>query len=598
MEHAYYGGTVVCGIRFTTNWLREIEFEGELMHREDCQKKHYSFTAEPGCFIVGLRGYCASYLNGITGVLCREMEEFFGNDRYYYNDYYSLQNARVLTKVIGYSGLVVDKLQFVYDNDQSLTEMHGDGEGSYFEFALERGDCITSMTFQTAIFTVTAGGKARTLLQIEIWTKNGKYFKTGLYGRNFSELSEKERNQFAFQHLHKVNAKENEELFCLAGLYSKYMGRILTVYTRTRSRQAVRGATQRNSDGKKYLFVCQRNERERGIPKADPAVAGLIDMMLQDCAKSSSEFSKKREKIAFLPDVANFNDLASSNIVISDRDFQKAVLSGQYQYISIRSHGTEAGCGNYGAGLADVKWVRANQKEIQAKLKNTVINFNCCECGSRNGIEQYAGYQGFARELIDAGLRAAFAYTISYLSVAKVSVISDAAERGFHVRLSNLVDNKYLQLCDNKTPEEIAEAVEAEYKRLVFGTGRGDGYIGLLPDIANLSGRDGVVFEHKKDIVRALGKKLCASGKKVLYTEDGDPKTTEAALALREELRVWLQKAGKDGLCQRIYAGYLNFFVNYTHLCGPGKKRPDSALKKNNLGEMCSDFAHQDGGEL
>lgn len=154
---------------------------------------------------------------------------------------------------------------------------------------------------------------------------------------------------------------------------------------------------------------------------------------------------------------------------------EKAVLSGQYQYISIRSHGTEAGCGNYGAGL-----------------------------------------------------RAAFAYIISYLFVENASIISDPEEAIYYVKFSNLVDNKYLQLCDSKTPEKIAEAVKAEYKRQLFGTGAGNGYAGLLPDISDLSGKEGVVFDNKTDIVRVFGKKLRTPDKKELYTEDGDPRTTEA----------------------------------------------------------------------
>lgn len=594
IEDVYFGGMVVCGIDFTTN-LREIPVAGNFMFCDNYNKKHYSFTAEPGCAIVGLKGYSGRYLNEITKVLCRETEKNVWDDKYYYNDYYSLQNARALTKVIGYSGLVIDKLQFVYDNDPLLTEMHGDGVGSYFEFVLEKGDYITKMVFHTAHATLQGFGSSQILIRIEIWTKNDKYFATGLLGKSFSQLP---KDTHLYHHNeYTVTAKENEELFCFAGVYSKYMGRVLTVYKRTRSRRAVRGAAQRNSDGKKYLFVCQRNERDGGVVKPDPAVASLIDMMLKNYTRLKAEV---QEKIAFLPDVVNFRELASSDVIISNRDFQKAVLSGQYQYISIRSHGTEAGCGNYGAGLADVKWVRDNKKEIMAKLGNTVINFNCCECGCRNRIEQYAGYQGFARECIDAGLRAAFAYTISYLFVENASIISDPEEAIYYVRFSNLVDNKYLYLCDSKTPEEIAEAVKAEYRRQLLGTRAGNGYAALLPDIRALSGKDGVVFDNKTDIVRAFGKKLRTPGKEALYTEDGDPRTTEAALTLRIKLNEWLKKyvLDKPGFYQRLYAGYLNFFVNYTHLCGPGKKKPDSDLKKNNLGEMCTDFGHQDGGEL
>lgn len=593
--HPYYEGTVLCGIHFTTSKQRVLKAEGDFMGQRSYES--YSFTAEEKHAIVGLKGYCGRYLNKITKVLCRETDENFRDDKYYYNDYYSLQNARTLTKVIGYSALVVDKLQFVYDNDPSLTEMHGNGNGSYFEFVLESGDYITKMVFHTAHSNLSGYGSSKILLRIEIWTQKGKYFTTGLYGNSFSQLSEKTQSYFYHPHDYTVTMKENEELFCLAGVYSKYMGRVLSVYKRTRSRRSAMGATQRNSDGKKYLFVCQRNERDGGVVKPDPAVASLIDMMLKNYTKLKAEV---RKKIAFLPDVANSRELASSDVIISDWDFQKAVLSGQYQYISIRSHGTEAGCGNYGAGLADVKWVRANKKEIMAKLRDTVINFNCCECGCRNGIEQYAGYQGFAREWINAGLRAAFAYTISYLFVENASIISDPEEAIYYVRFSNLVDNKYLQLCDSQTPEEIAEAVKAEYKRQLFGTGAGNGYAALLPDISTLSGKDGVVFDNKTDIVRAFGKKLRTPGKEALYTEDGDPRTTEAALTLRIKLNEWLKKyiLDKPGFYQRLYAGYLNFFVNYTHLCGPGKKKPDSGLKKNNLGEMCTDFAWQDGGEL
>lgn len=592
--HPYYDGTVLCGIHFTTNKQRVLKVKGDINWRID---ESYSFTAEENHAIVGLKGYCGKYLNEITKVLCRETDENFKDDKYYYNDYYSLQNAHTLTKVIGYSALVVDKLQFVYDNDPSLTEMHGNGNGSYFEFVLERDDYITKAVFHTAHSDLPGYGSSQVLLNMEIWTKKGNYFATGLYNKSFSQLPKDMQSHFSHRHKYTATMEENEELFCFAGVYSKYMGRVLTVYKRTRSKRSSLEAKQRNSDGKKYLFVCQRNKLDGGVVKPDSAVTSLIDMMLKNYTKLQPEV---REKIAFLPDVANSKELASSDVIISDRDFQKAILSGQYQYISIRCHGTEGGCGNYGAGLADVKWARANKNAIIAKLKDTVINFNCCECGCRNQTEQYTGYQGFARECIDAGLRAAFAYTIAYLFVEKPSAIVDPEEAIYYVRFSNLIDNKYLQLCDSKTPEEIADAVKAEYKRLLFGTGVGNGYAALLPDISYLSGKGGIIFSNKTDIVQVFGKKLRTPNKEALYTKDGDPRTTEAALALKKELNEWLEKyvTSKTGFYQRLYAGYVIFFVNYTHLCGPGKKKPDSYLKKNNLGEMCTDFAYQYDQEL
>lgn len=589
--NSYYGGTVLAGIHFTTNKQRVFKAEGSFMYK---YTNTYSFTAEDKHAIVGLKGYSDDYFNQITKVLCRQIDDNFEDDRFFYDDYYSLTNAKRLTKIVIHSGLVVDALQLVYDNDRSMTSMYGGTGGEYFEFPIDEDDYINKVKYHTGQVDYDGYGSSQVMLQLELWTKKGKYMKKGLYDEDLFDLDSATRSHISNYHVYSCTMKDGEELFCFAGVYSSYMGRILTVYNRLRSAKPSISTGQRNSDGKKYLFVCQINEISGGKPKKDPAVVGLVELMLRNYNNPNNFSTEQKNNIAFLPNVANSTELANSNVVINDDTFKKAVLSGQYTYISVRSHGTEAGCGNYGAGLMDVKWVRENKKLLASKLNNTVFNFNCCECGCRNTIEQYEGYYGLGRELINAGVRAVFAYTIAYLSVEKPLEIPVQDERAYYTKFYNLIDNKYIKLDETKDPEDIAEEIKKEYNRQLVN------YTSILPNISALSGLDEITFSNNVELVRAFGKKLRKQSPND-YTAEGEPITTEGALDIRNALNIWLDKhvdRSISGMYKRVYSGYYNFYTNNLHLVGPGKKDPDPTLKTNNLGELCSDFSNWDGGEL
>lgn len=606
VDYAYYGGRVLAAICFTTN--RDRSFQAEAGFKK-IATDHYSYNAEGGHAIVGLKGYCGKYLNGITKVYVRETADNFKDEQYYYNDYYSLVNAGRLTKVAGYSGLVIDKLQFIYDDDAELTRMHGNGWGTYFEFVLDEGEYFVKAVFRTAKWKYSKDDVPHALTQIQMWTNKGRELKQGLHGKSYPELSEKFNKALTHRHIYTIEMGKNEEIFCLAGMYSVYMGRILTVYKRIRQagQMALLSSDQINinSDGKEYLFVCQKNKKDGGVISTDKAVTGLVDMMLENCKKLDAKYL---DKISFLPDFYHSSELNVSQAIISTEDFEKALLSGQYRYISVRSHGTEAGCGNFGAGLVDVKWVREHKSEIKQKLRNTIINFNCCECGYRNITSQYSkgDYKGIAREFVEAGVRAVFAYTISYLSVERPLDIMDSTKKGYYYKFYNMIDNMYLKGADaGKDPEEIGNTVKKEFEALLYGRNPKivGGYVSLLQDISDKCGAGGVYFKDKKEIALAIGKKLWGehpSGKQ-WFTQTGSPKTTEGALEIRARFKRWLHDNFKPdiiGIIERTYEAYIDFYINYTHLCGPGEKSADSALRKDNQGEFCNEFCNKPEGEL
>lgn len=588
--HGYYNGEVLSSICFTTNKGKKFEVHGGLTNFREYK---FSYQSEDNHAILGLKGYATKYFNAITHVIDRETNISYEDEREYYDDYFSLVNAKRLTKITGYSALVIDKLQFVYDDDTKLTRMHGNGAGEYFEFILEADEYINKLIWHTAVIDFVSYGNSPVLIKLEIYTNKERKFVTGCYGKSLSEWDESFQKHFTHKHIYTVKMDENEELFCLSGVFSKYMGRILTVYKRKRTYRATLAEQQINSDNKDVLFVCQINKRDNNVTVRDDGPAGLVDMMLSYhkmsyLKKFDAGFSQEqKDKFAFLPSVHDVDSLRTSQVIISEYDFKKALLSGQYKYISIRSHGTQAGCGNAGAGLVDVKWVRENAGEIKKKLKNTIIVFNCCECAHRGNIEQYSGYEGLAREFIKAGVRAVFGYSIEYLSIRYYNKITDPDIKKAYRNIYNVIDDVCVKNMEMKTPEEVGELVRKKMLDQI------DEYGTKIDDFEKICSDKKIPAFDKKKFALYLGRNLREKDSfRSFYAEDGSITKSEGAQLLRDEVKSWFQNMPNEDTRRKQYSAYVDFYVNYQHLCGPGVKAADRELKRNNLGDFCQDFCN------
>ena len=590
MWNTYYNGQVLSGICFTTNTGKKFEVHGSLTcFAEDS----FSYRSKENHAILGLKGYAVKYFNAITHVIDRETNISYEDEREYYDDYFSLVNAKKLTKITGYSGLVIDRLQFVYDDDPKLTRMHGNGDGEYFEFVLDADEYINKLIWHTSVIDFDGYGKSPVLTQLKIYTNKERKFVTGFYKKSLSECQESDQKHFTDNHIYTVNIEENEELFCLSGVFSRYMGRILTVYKRKRTCREALADQQINSDNKNVLFVCQINKRDRNVPVRDEGPAGLVDMMLSYhkmsyLKKLDTGFSRdQKDKFDFLPSVHEVDSLSTSQIIISEDDFKKALLSGQYKYISIRSHGTAAGCGNYGAGLVDVKWVRENAREIKKKLKDTIIVFNCCECAHRGEIEQYSGYEGLAREFIKAGVRAVFGYSIEYLSIDNFNKITDSDRKKAYRNIYNVIDDVCVKNMEKKTPEELGGLVRKKMLDQIneYGT--------KIDDFEEICKEKKISDFDKKKFALYLGQSLRKRKEFYsFYAEDGSIVKSDGVEPLREEVKAWFRDMLNEEARRRQYTAYVDFYVNYQHLCGPGAEAADKELKRKNLGDFCRDFCN------
>lgn len=591
VEYPYYGGMVLNSICFETNKGKKFEVHAGLEGKEEHK---YSYQSKETHAILGLKGYASGYFNAITHVICRETAVNYADESYYYDDYFSLINAKKLTKITGYSALVIDKLQFVYDDDPGLTRMHGNGNGDYFEFKLDADEYINKLIWHTAITDLGGYGSSPVLTQLEIYTNKNRKLIKGYYEKQFSELDERYRIHFSHKHIYTCEMKDDEELFCLSGVFSKYMGRILTVYKRRRSVRKALSGKQRNSNDKDILFVCHINKRENNETKHDNAAKGLVDMMLSYHSlnyikKLDIGFNREQKaRFAFLPCVDKADSLKTSQVTISSEDFKKALLSGQYKYISIRSHGTQASCGNAGAGLADVKWVRENAKIIKEKLNNTIIAFNCCECAHRGETEQYRGYEGLAREFVKAGVRAVFGYTIEYLSIDNYLKITDEYRKKAYRNIYNLIDDVCVKNLDGQTtPEKMGELVKKKMGKQIEEYGQ------KIDDLEEICKEKKIPGIKQKEFARYLGRELRKNDAyKPYYTEDGSIIKSEGAEPLRAAVLKWFDKTRNEEMRRKQYSAYVDFWVNYQHLCGPGTKLADEELKRNNLGDFCQDFCN------
>lgn len=582
----YNGEQTLSRICFKTNLGSSFE-----LYLGATSTKDYSYQCDDLHAVVGLGGYASGRLNAITHVIIKEVAAYYADEKYYYDDYFSILNAKKLTKIHGFSGLVIDKLQFVYDNDDKMTVMHGNGCGGPFEFVLGSDEYIKKMVWQTAVMDFPDGyGKSPVLGQIEIYTNKGRTFRTGYYCKSFENLEKRFTDHIHMAHTYTYEADKDEEIFCLAGVYSKYMGRITKIYKRKISSRKALSEKQINSDGKDILFV--RNIiNENGI---DDAVKGLVDIMtayheMQYLSSVKLGFDNNQKKR-----FAYFPPIGSEKVKISSEDFKKALLSGQYKYISIYSHGSEGSCGNIGTELVNVVWIRDNAAMIKKNMSNTIINFNCCECAYRGEIEQFIDkkkpYEGLAREFIKAGLKAVFGYSISYLSISKYSNILYRHVKDAYLKIYNLIDDICIKNLDSKTPEKLGEDVKNQMRKAI------QEYEQKLPSFNRLCRDKNITtITEPNQLAIYLGNEIREKEKEKYgnyFTGNGSLKMSEGVQRLRSKVYELLNNTTNEAKNKAYYPAYVDFLVNYEHLCGPYQASANSTLKDNNLGEFCNEFCN------
>lgn len=328
--HQYYGGQVLKNISFRTNKNRKFEVNGEI---KGFSETSYHYECKGTQEIIGLKGYVTKFFNAVTHVIYRDVNIEYNDEKYYYDDYFSIINAKKLTKICGYSGLVIDKLQFVYDNNTEVTKMHGDGYGSYFEFALLPDEYINKLIWHTAIVDYDGYGKSPVLSQLEIYTNKGRSYTAGYFGRPISELAPHFKERVKELNVYEHQAGKDEEIFCLAGVFLKYMGRITKIYNRKISSKQSDKDKQCNSDGKEVLFI-YNTENMYGIGSAVKEffdIKAIYNKTGYKQQKSQGLDKNQNGSIAYLPEPKN----TYIHTRISLDDYIKAVQNRQYKYINI-----------------------------------------------------------------------------------------------------------------------------------------------------------------------------------------------------------------------------------------------------------------------
>lgn len=588
----YNGEQIINRIYFKTNLNSEFETHIKI---SDAAEKNYSYECKNLHSIVGLKGCASEHLNSITHVIVKEVPKYYEDEKYYYDDYFSIINAKKLTKICGYSGLVIDRLQFVYDNNDTMTIMHGKSRtGGPFEFVLDSDEYIKKIIWITAVVDFTDGyGKSPVLAQIEIHTNKGKTFKTGYFGQTLEDLGKYFQDNIHMTHRYTHEADNDEEIFCLAGVYSKFMGRITKIYKRKRTSRNALSEQQVNSDGKDILFVCHIHNNQKNDNYIDSAVKGLVDIMKAYHSMSYIKvhnlgFEKSQKaRFAYLP--ANIN--TSINAEISSDDFTKALLSGQYKYISIYSHGSMNSCGNLGRKLVDIDWVKQYANEIKEKMSNTIMNFNCCECAFR-GLDKIP--EGLVREFIKAGVKAAFGYSISYLSISNYSRIDAEIQRAYR-KIFNIIDDICVKNMDSKKPYELGQLVKNEMSSAI---GKYGDYINDIRPFTDICKKLKSVCTKQNQLSLALGRDIiteCKEEQKSYFTKNGSVKMSEGAFLVRDKVKslFTISENEMDSTGYKFYSAYVDFLVNYEHLCGPDTKQANCNLKKENLGEFCNEFCNE-----
>lgn len=210
---------------------------------------------------------------------------------------------------------------------------------------------------------------------------------------------------------------------------------------------------------------------------------------------------------------------------------QRAFLSGQYRYISIRTHGFQTSLvGVESLPMLSKFTIEKESAKYKEALKDTVINLFCCNCAYRK--------EGLAVTLVKNNAKACFGFS--------VPLAFSSSSLGFFVSFASYIDNAIL--IERETANNTAKQMLSQF----------DDYIQEIVRCYNL----------KKDITDVLKTKIKESDR---------------------DVDNWLKKRTDE---KDKYMLYWYMERNKAHFCGPGPGKAKKA--RDNYGELCNDFGDFD----
>lgn len=532
-----YGGSclkgVVTHIEFGTNLGNVFVSESGKKEENWSDIRSYSYTVdESGEEIFGLAGYSGSnteWLYSLTKIYHRELNIEYSPNEKCYNDYYSIYNCRRLAKIKVYHGWVIDKLQFVYTNrngelDETITEMHGEGGGSLTEIILSETEYISKLIYKSAI---TNYYEEKVMYYLELTVKDGTTGKEQKY--KYGDPPDYVYEEWTHKHTYTLTPQKGYEIFAIAGKYYVYMGDLENIYYRKLNSVPARCIddtdTPLNQTDVYILFInCSEVYNPSTQKKEDDPVIKRVCKYWRTWRGQNIRQIRK-----LLGDQAV--DILADNSV-TNATVQKAILSGQYRYISIRAHGLHTSIiGTESSDLFSTQIIK-NNPDFSKALGETVINLFCCNCAYRKN--------GLAVTLVANGAKACFGFSVPLSFFEK--------DYDFLVSFASYIDDAIL--IQKKRIYKVGINMLKQF----------DDYLQRLKDLFSL---ESSFTDELKNMVS--------------YDEGN--------------VRIWLSyKTSKAKVDQ--YMLYWSMARNKAYFCGPG---PDAARKATeNRGELCRDFGNQD----
>lgn len=565
-------------------------------------KKTYTIKAREGHRIVGIRckarcsdkdaqpsdvagtcGWIPNTLYSISHVYECEMGDLATEDDTFYTDYYDVIHAKKITEIKGATfGNCINKLQFVYDNNESLTNMHGISIDGEKPFSLKVDKPLTRLEYHTAESDDPqyGGSPFLTYLQIE--------------GEENNSVGTPDKSlPLSFYHKHSYNIKssEGEELWTFSGLFNNYMGLFLSYYVRDIQSGKELCELPENKTKNDVLVVNVMKDYNTG--KDENRAAKILignwaawylatdEVWKQMYGKNAVKRLKGCDVIPPKSLSTNLN-CQNINCDVEEDTIQNAIKSKQYKYITFHCHGTYTYVGNLSKLLDNIWVLDPKNKGI---FDGTVFNFNCCECGYRL-IDNYTQKPGLAVALKNAGAEATFGYTVG-LEISNRRKYYDAADKTGNqkeIKLGILFKNLCLRFIG---------AVDKSY--LEGETTFNDVAASALAEFNNILKTTMTEFDLNKDIINC-----CLNEYKKEKDDDNFVETTEIYCMDNGRMQRFTKILDSNGVTELKKIAYQFYFQVYfaiQHFVGPGDKSPDKKLKKKNLGELCNEYGN-DGGEL
>lgn len=586
--NTYYGsfdGAFTWNIKVTTN-KKQYTFGEDPEDRFCGDKRRYEITADEGHRLVGIRckarcsdadaqpgdktgkyGKPVNVLFAISHVYQCEIKEMITENDTWYSDYSYVIHADRLTEIKGATcDGCINKLQFIYDNNESLTTMHGRAMAKEkpFSIKLTKDTPLTSFIYETAQRNDPIYGGSTVLLYLKV--NNGD---------NCTEIKPENSGQKTFYHKHTYNlqASKGEEIWAFSGLFNQYMGNFVSYFTRESSlSRTVLGASGGNKTGNRVLVINVETTHNAGK---------TIDSNVEVLLNTWRGWFKNTKKLPGCDFIPAKSDQQQMICRIAPQEVKNAILNGGYKYVTFHCHGANTYAGNLYA-LIDNRWAIENK----GKFKGMIFHFNCCECGYRL-TDSYTKESGLAAALVKAGAAAAFGYTVVHNIMDYGKYAVSVQERGDkyekNAKILRSLNQKFVAgadipcLVDDKSPNEAGRAVLSEFKNI----------LNITKNTFGLSG----------EIIKEITQKYEEEKKNPGFQETSErysPMLDGKGDTRLEEIDDYLKKKGIGDAEKFVYNFYFRVFFSIEHFVGPGSGAGSSDLKKKNLGELCSQFGDSD----